>query len=104
MPCANQRGAKQVGKANPGRARAEEQVLFVFQLRALELGRIDHPRESDPSCALHVIVIDAVFVAVALQQVHGICPRPILKVNAALRKYFLHRLDELVDKRIKIRG
>src|SRR6267142_1744180 len=33
---------------------------------------------------------------------HGIYPRPILEVNATLREYVLHRLDELVDERIKI--
>src|SRR5579864_6993804 len=33
---------------------------------------------------------------------HGIYPRPILEVNATLREYFLHRLDEFVDERIEI--
>src|ERR1700721_93109 len=32
----------------------------------------------------------------------GLLPRPNLEVNATLREYFLHRLDELVDERIKI--
>ncbi len=100
----NQRRTQQVGKADGRRARAEEQVLFVFQLCALELGRIDHPSQSDPGRALHVVVIDAVLVAVALEQVHGVRARPILKVDAALRKYLLHRFDEFIDKRIKFRG
>src|ERR1700730_5224577 len=82
----NQRGTKQVGKAYAGRTCAEEQVLFVFYLRALELGRINHLSESDHGCALHVILIDAVLIAVALEQMHGIYPRPVLEVNATLRE------------------
>src|SRR5258708_31442982 len=83
--------------------RAEEQVLFVLQLGALEPGRVDHPRKGDARRALHVVVIDAVLVAVALEQVHRVRPRPILKVNATLRKHVLHRLDKLIDEGIKIR-
>src|SRR6202030_354773 len=48
--------------------------------------------------------IDAVLIAVALEQVHGIYPSPVLEVNATLREYFLHRLYEFVDERIKILG
>src|SRR5580692_3276291 len=33
---------------------------------------------------------------------HRIYPGPILEVNATLRKYFLHCLDELVDEGIEI--
>ena len=100
----NERGTKQVGKADAGRARAEEQILLVLQLRALELGRVDHAGKRDAGRALHVVVIDAVLVAVALEQMHGVHARPILEVDAALRKYLLHRLNELVDKRKQIRG
>ena len=100
----HQRGTEQVGEADTGRTRAEEQVFLVLQLRALELGRIDHAGKYDAGRALHVVVIDAVLVAVALEQVHGVATRPILEVNAALREHLLHRLDELVDKRIKFRG
>src|SRR6266404_6858622 len=68
----NERRTKQVGKADTGRASAEEKVLFVLQLRALQLGRVDHPRKSDPSRTLHVVVVDAVLIAVALEEVDSV--------------------------------
>src|SRR5260221_11177826 len=78
--------------------RAEEQVLLVLKLRALELGRVDHAGKRDAGRALHVVIIDAVLVAVALEQMHSVRPRPILEVDAALRKHLLYCLDELVDE------
>ncbi len=62
-----------------------------------------HPCESDPRRTLHVVVVDAVLVAVALEQVHGVRTRPIFEVNATLREHVLYCLDELVNKRKKIR-
>ena len=100
----DKRGTEQVGKANTGRARAEEQIFFVLQFCALDLGCVDHPCECDPRRTLDVVVVDTVLVAIALEQVHGILARPILEVNATLREHFLHCLDKLVDKRIKILG
>src|ERR1700677_3353989 len=88
------------GAAAAAGPRAKKQVLFVLQLCAFELSCIDHPRKSDARCALHVVVVDAVLVAVSLEQVNGIRPGPILKVDAAFRKNLLHCLDELVDKRV----
>src|SRR5260221_12530798 len=78
--------------------RAEEQVLLVLKLRALELGRVDHAGKRDAGRALHVVIIDAVLVAVALEQMHSVRPRPILEVDAALRKHLLYCLDDFVDE------
>ncbi len=100
-PLGNERRTEQVGKADTRRASAEEKVLFVLQLGALQLGRVDHPRESDPSRTLHVVVVDAVLVAVALEQVHSVRTRPIFKVNAAFRKYLLDGIHEFVNKGIE---
>ena len=100
----NERRTEQVGKADCRRTRAKEQIFLVLQLRALELARVDHAGKSDARRALHVVIIDAVFVAVALKQVHGVCAGPILKVNAAFREHLLHRLNELVDEGIKLLG
>ncbi len=97
----NERGTQQVGKTDAGRTRAKEQVLLVFQLCALELGRGDHAGKRDAGGALHVVVVDAILVAVALKQVNGVDSGPILEVNAALRKHLLHRFDELVDEGIE---
>ena len=94
----NERGTQQVGKADAGRARAEEQVFLVLQHRALELGRIDHAGQHDAGGALDVVVIDAILVAVALEQVHGVGPGPILEVDAAPRKHLLDGRDEFVDE------
>src|SRR5712672_1307110 len=99
----NQGGAQQAGQANSCRTSAEEQVLLVLELGALEFGGVDHAGKRDSGRALHVVVIDAIFVAVALEQVDGVRPRPILEMNAAFREHLLHRLDELVDERKKLR-
>src|SRR5262249_24175113 len=37
-----------------------------------------------------------------LEQVHGVNAGPIFEMNATLRKDFLHRFDELVDKGIQL--
>jgi hypothetical protein len=97
----DKRGTEQIGEADASRACAEKQVLFILQLCAFEFGRIDHPRKGDTCCALHIVVIDAVLIAIALEQVHSVRTCPILKVDAAFRKYLLHRLDELVDKGVE---
>ena len=100
----DERRTQQVGKADAGRAGAEEQVLLVLELRALELGRVDHAGKRDAGRALHVVVVDAVLVAIALQQVHGVHSGPVLEVDAALREHLLHGLDELVDEGIELLG
>jgi hypothetical protein len=62
----DERRAQQVGKANAGRACTEEQVFLVLKLRALELDRVDHAGKRDAGGALHVVIIDAVLVAITL--------------------------------------
>src|SRR5262249_58084832 len=94
----------QVRKPNPCRTGSEEEILFIAQLRRLQSGGVDHSSQRDPGRSLDVIVIDAVFVAVALKQVHSIDTGPIFKVNAAFRKDFLDRFDELIDERIELFG
>jgi hypothetical protein len=44
---------------------------FIAEFRALDLGGIDHACEHNSCRALHVIVVDAVFVPAALQQMNG---------------------------------
>ncbi len=53
---------------------------------------------------MHVVVVDAVLVAIAPEQVHCVRARPIFEVNAAFREHFLYCFDELIDKGIKVRG
>src|SRR5262249_33129161 len=48
--------------------------------------------------ALHVVVKDAIPVTVALEQMDGVGPCPILEVDTAFGKYFLDRFDKLIDK------
>ena len=104
MPLRDKSGTQQVGQTDSGRTGAQEQILLVLQLRALELGCVDHAGKRYAGRALHIVVVDAVLVAVALEQVDGIDAGPVLEVNAALRKHLLHRLDELVDEGIEIVG
>src|SRR5258707_2769168 len=94
----NERRTQQVGKANSGRARAKEQVFLVLKLRTLDLGRVDHAGKCDAGSALHVVIIDAVLVAVSLEQMHSVRPRPILEMNAAFREHLLHGLNELIHE------
>src|SRR5438132_867961 len=101
-PLGNERRTEQVGKADARRTGTEEKILFVLQLGALQLGRVDHPRESDPSRTLHVVVVNAVLVSIALKQVNSVHTGPIFKVNAALWKYLLHGVHEFVDKGIEL--
>lgn len=70
-PFLDHRRAHQVRETDTGRTRSQEEVPFVAQLRPLEPGRIDHARQHDSRRALHVVVIDAVLVAVTLEQVDG---------------------------------
>src|SRR6266849_6284377 len=49
--------ANQVSETNASRARSEKQVLLIAQLRALDLGRVDHPCQDDPRGALHIVVV-----------------------------------------------
>ena len=100
----NQSGTQQVGKTDGGGTGAEEQIFLVLELRALDLGRVDHAGQRDARRALHVVVIDAVFVAVALQQMDRVAARPVLEVDAALREHLLHGFDELVHERIEVLG
>src|SRR5258708_21332735 len=74
----NERRTQQVGEANSRRASPKEQVLLVLELRALELGRIDHAGKRDASRALHVIIVHAVLVALALEQMDSVRPRLVL--------------------------
>jgi hypothetical protein len=103
-PLRNERRTQQVGKTDSRRTRAKEQVFLVFKLDTLELARVDHSGKCDARSALHVVIVDAIFVAIALEQVDGVCSRPILKVDAAFREHFLHRLNEFVDERIQLVG
>jgi len=103
-PLRNDRRTQQVGKTDSRRTRAKEQVFLVFKLDTLELARVDHSGKCDARSALHVVIVDAIFVAIALEQVDGVCSRPILKVDAAFREHFLHRLNEFVDERIQLVG
>jgi hypothetical protein len=100
----NKRRTQQVRKANARRTGAEEQVLFVPQSGALEPGGVDHAGERDARRALHVVVIDAEFVTIALQQMHCVHPGPILEMDAAFREHLLHRFDKLVDKGVEFAG
>src|SRR4029077_1573186 len=100
----NERRTKQVGEANTGGSRAEEQILFVLQFGALQLGSVDHSGKRYASRALHVVVVDTVIVAITLEQVDCVYPGPIFEMNAALRKYFLNRFDEFVHKGIELLG
>jgi hypothetical protein len=95
---AEQSRAEQVGKANAGRACTEEQVFLVLELRALELDRVDHAGKRDTGSTLHVVIVDAVLIAITLQQVDGVHSGPILEVNAAFREHLLYGLDELVHE------
>jgi hypothetical protein len=45
---------------------------------------------------LHVVVVDAVLIAVTFKKVDGVHAGPILEVNAAFRKYLLHCVDKLI--------
>src|SRR5215470_1913388 len=98
----NQRRAEQVGEANASRARTQEQVLLVTQFCALDLRSVDHAREYDSRSTLHVVVVDAVLVAITLKQMDGVDAGPILEVNAALREDLLYRFDEFVNKGIQV--
>jgi hypothetical protein len=60
---------------------------LILQLRALELGRVDHACQGDTRRALHIVVVDAVLVAVALQQMDRVDTGPVLEVDAALGKH-----------------
>jgi len=104
MPCATSVEQSRLARPIPAEPAPRNRYFSSFSFRALELGRIDHARQHDARCALYVVVIDAILVAVALEQVHASVTRPILKVDAALREYLLHRLDELVNKREKLLG
>src|SRR5215471_19049876 len=91
---------QQIGETDAGGSRTEEKELFVSQHSPLHLRRIDHSGEYDSCCALDVIVVDAVFVAIALKQVNGVHTGPVLEMNAALREDLLNSFNELVDERI----
>ena len=82
----------------PAEPAPRNKYFSSLKLRALELDRVDHAGKRDAGGALHVVIIDAVLVAITLQQVHGVHSRPILKVNAARREHLLYGLDELVHE------
>src|SRR4029077_4497859 len=100
----NERRTKQVGEANTGGARAEEQILFVLQFSALQLGSVDHSGKRYASGALHIVVIDTVLIAITLKQVDCVYAGPIFEVNAALRKYFLNRFNKFIDEGKELLG
>ena len=90
--------AKQVCETDAGRTRAEEEIFFVLEFGALEFGGVDHASERDARGALDIVVVNAIFVAVALEQVEGVHAGPILEVNAAFRENLLHGLHEFIDE------
>src|SRR5215471_18708191 len=77
----DKRRAQQVGESNPCRARTQEEIFFVAQFCALDLCRIDHAGEHDACRALDVVVVAAVPVAVAFEEMDGVNASPILEVN-----------------------
>jgi hypothetical protein len=93
--------AQKVSESDTGRARPQEKVLFISQPGAHDFGGVDHACEYDSGRPLHVIVVDAVLVAVTLKQVNSVYARPILEVNATLRKHFLYGFNELVYEGIQ---
>src|SRR5262249_13533566 len=95
----NQRRTEQIRQANARGACTEEQILFVLEFGAFDLAGVDHAGEHDGGSALHVVVIDAVPLAVTMQQVDSVRSRPVLKMDAAFGKYLLHRFNELIHKR-----
>ena len=101
-PLLDERRTQQIREPDGRRAGAEEEVLLVLQLGPLQAGGVDHAGERDARRALHVVVVDAVLVAIPLQQMHRVHTGPVLEVDAALRKNLLHRLDELVNERIQL--
>lgn len=68
-----QGGAEQIRQADAGGSGAKKKIPLVFELRAFELRGIDHACQRDARGALHVVVVDAVFVAVALEKMDP-CP------------------------------
>src|SRR5262249_39033094 len=95
---------QQVGKPNTGRTSAEEQILFILQFGALQLGSVDHSGKRYASGALHVVVVDAVLIAITPEEVHRVNARPVLKVNAALREHLLNRPHKFIDEGIELLG
>src|SRR6185436_14956234 len=90
----NERRTQQVGKTNCRRTRSQEQILLVLKLNALYLAGVDHSGNRGAGGALYVVVVDAVLVAITLQQVDGVDARPILEMYAAFRKHLLYGLNE----------
>src|SRR5262249_55589936 len=78
------------------------EIAFVAQFGALDFGCVNHPGENDPRSALHVVVVDTVFVPITLQEVYSNDTGPILEMDAALWEHLLDRLYELVDEGIEL--
>src|SRR5262249_3883196 len=97
-------GRDQAGKADGGRTGAEEEDALIANLAAGDLEGGDQPGERHAARALNIVVVAAHLIAVARQEVHRVAACPVLEVNAAVRKYLLHRFDELVYKGIQLLG
>jgi hypothetical protein len=98
------RRTEKIGQPNTGRAGAEEQVLFISELLPFDLGGVDHAGQHDAGGALHVVVVNAVFVSIALQQMNCIDAGPVLEMYTALWIEFLDCCDELIHEGIELLG
>src|SRR4029077_13542482 len=70
----------------------------------LRPGRVNHSGKGNSGSTLHVVVVDTVLVAVALEQMDCVHTGPVLKMNAALWEDLLHSVDKFVDKRVEFLG
>ena len=95
-------GDDQIGDADRGRARAEEQDSLLGQRRIDDLQRRLQPCERDAGRALDIVVVAEHFVGISFEHTDCICALPVLEVDAAAGKDLLHRLDEFFDDLVQI--
>src|SRR5258705_13216507 len=92
----------QLGDTYPSRAGAQEQDALVGQRSIDDLQRRRESRQRDTGRPLDVIVVTQDLVGVAVEQSNRIGALPVLEVNAAIREYLLHRLDEFFDEFVQL--